>query len=110
MAVRMRKVLAIPRSSVVWPMQFKLGFSIKSTVLIHVCQPKGFLVGLFSGELISEGLIIGGNFSCVEKWVGLENKNGQQHKVHDLIFGRVYYRPYIQEWAYFCFIFICFVF
>ena len=42
------------------------------------------LVGIFSGELISEGLIIGGNFSCVKKWVGLENKNSQQHKDNSL--------------------------
>ena len=42
------------------------------------------LVGIFWGELISEGLIIGGNFSCVQKWVGLENKNSQQHKDNSL--------------------------
>ena len=41
-------------------------------------------MGIFAGELISEGLIMGGNFICVQKWVGLENKNSQQHKDNSL--------------------------
>ena len=41
------------------------------------------LVGIFSGELFSEGLIIGRNFSCVQKWVGLESKNSR-HKNNSL--------------------------
>ena len=61
------------------------------------------LVGIFLGQLILEGLIIRRNFSCVQKWVGLESKNSQQRKdslkqltlkVHGLIFGRALYRAH----------------
>ena len=70
-------------------------------------------MGIFSGELISEGLIIGRNFRCVQKWVGLESKNSQQHKdnslkqltlkVHGLIFGRALYRAHFPREGLFLF-------
>ena len=65
--------------------------------------PKAFGGHIFGGAY-SEGLIIGRNFSCVQKWVGLESKNSQQQKdnslkqltlkVHGLIFGRALYRAH----------------
>ena len=81
-------------------------------IWLHACvrywpclSSQRLLMGIFSGELISEGLITGRNFRCVQKWVGLESKNSQQHKdnslkmltlkVHGLIFGRALY------WAHF---------
>ena len=41
-------------------------------------------MGIFKGELILEGLIIGRNFSCIQKWVRLKSKNSQQHKDNSL--------------------------
>ena len=51
---------------------------------------KAVLLGLFSGELISEGPIIGRNFAF-QNGLGLTTKQ-LAVTVHGLIFGRAYYR------------------
>ena len=61
-------------------MQFKLFFFfIVSAVLIHVCHPKGFLVGIFSGEIISEGISV-----AFKNGLAVKGKNNQQHKDNSL--------------------------
>ena len=72
MAVHMRKVLAIPRSCVVWPMQFKLGFLIIRTVLIRVCHPKGFWWAYFWGSLFRRGLSFEGISVAFKNGLGLK--------------------------------------
>ena len=55
---------------------------------------KAVLLGLFSGELISEGAYYRKEF-CVSKWVWLDNKNSLKQLAltdHGLIFRRAYYR------------------
>ena len=66
---------------------------------------KAFLLGLFSGNLFSEGLTIGRNFAFF-KWLGIRNENGLKRyesgpkqlalTVHGLIFGRAF------AWKDFC--------
>ena len=62
---------------------------------------KGFLLGLFSGELIFGGAFVYyWKEFCISKWVGLDNKNSLKHHknslkqlaltVHGLMFGRAY--------------------
>ena len=86
-------------------------------IWLHACvrywpclSSQRLLVGIFSGKLISEGLIIGKNFRWVQKWVGLESKNSQDNslkqltlKVHGLIFGRALYRAHFPREGLFLF-------
>ena len=56
---------------------------------IYVFVQKAFLLGLFSGSLFSEGLIVGRNF-VFQNGLGLTIKQ-LALTVHGLIFGRSYY-------------------